>query len=275
MNRDEDFQRILVATDFSSHSEAALSQAMCLARHSGAQIVLVHVLLRTKDALQFATSSDQFTEDCNEIDLSSDATYEEATARVQFMVDRLGGDDLGIKCKVLIGNPVTVISQAAVQEHCDLVLVGIRGTAAWEQFSIGGTAKRLVRTCPLPVWTMQAGVHRPPKSILVATDFSDTSRLAGCLGQQIARDAGADLHLLHVVDLEKSSHESRARITTSAGVLKREVLETAAMRLAAFIETIDHTHTAMYSHMLWGTPSEQIIVLAEQLKIDLLVLGTA
>jgi universal stress protein E len=40
----EGFHRILVGTDFSPHSRAALAQALWLARKTGASITLVHTL---------------------------------------------------------------------------------------------------------------------------------------------------------------------------------------------------------------------------------------
>ena len=48
------YQKILVATDFSPCSEAALDQAMWIARQTGATIVLAHTL---PDLRQLVTTS--------------------------------------------------------------------------------------------------------------------------------------------------------------------------------------------------------------------------
>ena len=44
MNTEHCYKRILVATDFSGESEAALKQAVWLSKKSGASITLAHVL---------------------------------------------------------------------------------------------------------------------------------------------------------------------------------------------------------------------------------------
>ena len=49
------------------------------------------------------------------------------------------------------------------------------GSAAWEHFLTGSTAKRLIRKCPAAVWIVKAEHVGPPKAVLAAMDFSAVS----------------------------------------------------------------------------------------------------
>ena len=178
--------RILVATDFLPHSEAALKQAIWLARHSRAKIVLAHVLPDFGKAVLSASRDAQYDMIYGEGEKLQQEIREESDARMKLLIKKLAAEDLGIRCETLVGDPAVSIVRAVLQEEYDLVLVGTRGQAAWEQFIMGSTAKRLIRLCPSPVWTVKAKPDAPSKIVLAATDFSETSRTAVSLGRAIA-----------------------------------------------------------------------------------------
>jgi nucleotide-binding universal stress UspA family protein len=162
MNMIYGFRSILVATDFSTHSEAAMKQAIWLSRNSGARVVLAHVLPDLRLAIPDPFSVQQFDPLQGEEERFRSDIIEETEARLRLLIDQVGAKDLGVQYQVLSGDPSIALIPAVQQEKFDLVLVGMRGLAPWERFTMGCTSKRLVRKCPSPVWTIHADRAIPP-----------------------------------------------------------------------------------------------------------------
>src|SRR5262249_19448682 len=59
-------------------------------------------------------------------------------------------------------------------------------------------------SAPLPYNSRHPGPHKrpmiPPRAVLAAVSFSDTSRVELVLAARLARHCGADLHVLYVED---------------------------------------------------------------------------
>jgi len=270
------YQRILVATDFSAYADAALSQAVWLARRTGATLAVAHVL---PDLRREATSGsywakldqlygegEQFEDFEREVRLASET-------KMRRLVANLNAVDLDVTVETLLGDPFVAITHAVQHGGYDLVLAGTRGLAAWEQFLIGSTAKRLIRKCPASVWIVKSEQVGPPKAVLAATDFSDVSRQAVLEGLGIAHQAAADFHLLHVVDSIDVPEDIISRIPKGSS-LRREIDEEAKHRLDAFIESLDTEPEKVQRHLSWGTPWQEVGRLAQHLNIDLISLGT-
>ena len=267
------FQNILVATDFLPHSEAALKQAIWLARQSKARITLAHVLPNLRQAMLSASPAAQQDMFFGEGEKFQREIREESNARMQFLITKLSATDLGIQCETILGDPAIAIVHAVQKERYDLVLVGTRGQAAWERFVMGSTAKRLIRQCPAPVWAVKAGNDQPPQAIMVATDFSEVSRLAVSTGRDIAIRMGAQFHLLHVIDSQDIPEQLIERMP-SASSFREEIRITAARRLEEFVASLAGDVSSIHSHLSWGIANQEIARTAAHLKIDLLVLGT-
>lgn len=273
MTTTPEFQHILVATDFSAHSEAALNQAIWLARQTGAKITLIHVLPDLRKALLSASSSAQVDAIFGQGDQFQKEIREDSDERMQSLIAKFKAHDLGIRCETLLGDPSIAIIHAVQQERHDLVVVGTRGQSVWEKYFIGSTAKRLIRKCPSPVWTVKTEHAEVPKTVLAATDFSDVSRQAVLAGRRIARQAGAEFHVLHVLDAKDIPDAASERL--APGSLPREVVNSAARgRLDEFLASLDGDAGQIHSHLTWGIPAQEVARLAEHLNIDLLVMGT-
>ena len=271
------FQRILVATDFSTHAEAALKQAIWVARQSGATIVLAHSvpdLRRVANLGSYGTVLDQFYFDSNQVEDFEREARRDAETKMRRMIVNLNAVDLAVSYETLVGDPFLAISQAVQQGGHDLVLAGTRGLAGWEQFLVGSTAKRLIRKCPASVWIVKAEHLGPPKAVLAATDFSDVSR-RGSAGGAVGslEQASAEFHLLHVVDSVDVPEDIISKIPKGSS-LRREIDEAATHHLDEFVASLDTEPDKVHQHLSWGTPWQEVGRLAQRLKIDLLSLGT-
>lgn len=267
------FQKILVATDFSPHAEAALKQAVWLARQTGATIALIHVLPDLRKAVLTASSSAQRDLFFGEGEKFQQEIREESLARMRFVLAKLHVEDLGIHCEVLLGDPSLAIIHEVQRGGYDAVFVGTRNQSAWERFVMGSTAKRLIRNCPSPVWTVNASSHEVPRKVLVATDFSDASRRAALLGRRIARQADAEFHVVHIIDSEEIPVGIIEKLSAGS-TLRDEMNSIGQHKMADFIAGLDANPEPAHSHVFWGIASQDIPKLAEQLKIDLVVLGS-
>ena len=82
------YQRILVAMDFSSPAEAALQQAVWIAKQAGSQITLAHVMTNVTDVI-CETSATARREMLPNVDAFQREMRRESDARMQRMIDGL------------------------------------------------------------------------------------------------------------------------------------------------------------------------------------------
>ncbi len=270
---DQNYQRILVATDFSSHAEAALKQAVWLARSTKAKITLVHTLPDLKQLVHHASTRaklDLLQGEGNQFDKE---VKQRSDAKLRHIVAEMNADDVSIECQTLLGDAYVELTHFAQAGNFDLVLAGTRGLAAWEQFFVGSTAKRLIRKCPADVWIVKAEHVGPPQVVLAATDFSDVSFQAVLRGFQIAQQADAAFHLLHVID-SKDVPEDLIEHIPSGSSLRHEIDKEAERRLEAFLDTLPADRKNIETHMSYGTPWMEVGRTAQHLHADLIVMGT-
>lgn len=269
----EGFHNILVATDFSPAAEAALQQGVWLARVSGARLTLVHTLPDLRKVVHYASAKAKLDLLYGEGKEFEREVRRPSDARLRQTIAALNAPDLNIEYETLIGDPAVEIIHAVQQEGYDLVLVGTRGRSAWERFFVGSTAKRLIRKCPSAVWIVKPEHSGPPRAVLALTDFSEVSRRAVLAGAWAARQAGAALHLLHVIDSSDVPDDLIEKLP-QGGSLREEIREEARHRLEQFVAGLPIPPEQLRSHLSWGTPWKEIARLAQHEQIDLIALGT-
>ena len=141
---------ILVATDFSEPSDAALAYGRELARTFGAQLTVLHI---AENIAGRGYGGDGFI--LIDPELQGDL---EAAARKQ--VDALISDEdrdvLKARALVLTSNaPAAAIVDHARQASIDLIVLGTHGRGGVAHLLMGSVAERVVRTAPCPVLTVR------------------------------------------------------------------------------------------------------------------------
>ncbi len=104
--------------------------------------------------------------------------------------------------------------------------------------------------------------------ILVATDFSEASEPAVRLAVALARDSGADLHVVHVCEIP-----SYVDLATPVDLVT-PLTETAEARLREVVEAVRDACPGAEGLVELGVPWEQILAAAAKVRADLVVLGT-
>lgn len=138
---------ILVPTDFSAAADAALEQALGLAKLDGAELHLLH----TYD-LPVAVSLGSAPSIPTEF---FDALRDAAEAKLAERVRR--AEAAGVACKTHL---VQGYASASIKEHADaleadLIVMGTRGISGLKHVMLGSVAERTVRTAPCPVMTVK------------------------------------------------------------------------------------------------------------------------
>jgi universal stress protein E len=260
---------ILVATDFSPSAQAAMKQAIWLARLCPARIILMHVLRDSSRYIQSNSVLDVLMEQ-HGIDSH---TRRACDAKMRQAIVDFQATDLDTSLATVLGEPIVELTHAVQAEDVQLVVAGTRGLAAWEQFFVGSTAKRLIRKCPAAVWIVKADHVGPPRSVLAATDFSESSRRAVLHGLWIAEKSGAEFHLLHVVDSGDVPDDAGLRVS-DGGSVAQAIQQESERRFDEFAKALDTDPTRMKKHLVWGTPWHEIQRATKRLNVDLVALGT-
>ncbi|MGH7936827.1 MAG: universal stress protein, partial [Chthoniobacterales bacterium] len=153
------------------------------------------------------------------------------------------------------------ISRVLEEKHVDLIVLGTHGRTGVSKIVLGSVAENIFRHAPCPVLTVGPHIHGEPDrfsqlhSILVPTDFSEESAAAISCAVPFALANQSRLYLLHVAPSAETpepplKHALRNLIPADADF-------TFAPKV--FLEA--------------GTPSQKILDLADELAVDLIVLG--
>ncbi len=140
-------QNILVAVDFSSHSEAALELAQGLIEAGGGQLHLVHVF---PEALALAPPYGPA--------LPADFGMQVERAAVdhfQAWQEEFCPGDESVMAHVCRGDPSKQIVETAERLGIDLIVMGTRGATGLDHVLMGSVAERTLRSAHCPVLTVK------------------------------------------------------------------------------------------------------------------------
>lgn len=140
-----DFKRILIPTDGSENTKAAIIQGLELARVMGSEVTALYVV----DQASFVN----FPMDATVVSIYS-LLEKEGKDAVDYVVNE--GQKLGVKVtpKVVEGSPAKKIVDEA--ENYDLVVMGTLGRTGISKLLLGSVAERVVRFAPCPVLVVRA-----------------------------------------------------------------------------------------------------------------------
>ena len=151
----QDVKKILAPIDFSEHSMEAMRGAMELAKDTGAEVHLMHVIAphHTFIPLPLETNAEQSRELAREAAMLQQA--EEELARIK--KDEFS-DSNKVVTFAVVGHPVEKVIGYAKEQGIDLIIVATHGRSSTEHLLLGGTTEKIVRNAPCSVL-----VFRPRK----------------------------------------------------------------------------------------------------------------
>jgi len=128
---------VLVPTDFSETSDAALNYAIDMARAFGAQLYMLHVPGKTGENFEANFPVGRF---------ETAARERLATLLSQEEIERLRPE-----YALRIGTPADEIVRYADARDVDLIIMGTHGRSGVAHMLMGSVAEQVVRTAPCPV----------------------------------------------------------------------------------------------------------------------------
>lgn len=143
--------RILVATDFSAASGAALDFAKTLAVRFGASLHLLHVL--EDPYVTGAFAADVYAPPPPGLRESWLHSAETTMATLMTEADKTA---LNATTEVVFGPIARTIVEQAAQTGADLIVMGTHGRSGFAHLLLGSVAEQVVRTATCPVLTVRA-----------------------------------------------------------------------------------------------------------------------
>jgi nucleotide-binding universal stress UspA family protein len=268
------FRNILFPTDFTLHARAALKYAAAFAREGQGRVVLFSVQEGSVPANLLTLPERVFDE-------PDQRWLQQLRAEVKdILADHLL-DGLEVDPVIIEGEPAQEIARAVRDFQIDLVTVVTHGRKGLSRALWGSTAEEIIAEAPCPVLTI-----RPPQRdfvehreshteirlnrVLLATNFRPSSLHASQIAAGLAGDAGAELHTIYVIG---DYMDQMAEIfPESAGAKVSQLREYVTEKMATFER---EAGGRIITHIAEGRPYEEIVRLATEKDVDLIVIGTS
>ena len=191
---------IVVATDLSGRSEAALEYARKLAGAYGARIVLAHGI----DPVEYA-AVDAVPGQVLEI------LPEEARAVLESLSADLLREGIHSHSEFRQGTVAQMLLDVARQYQAGLIVIGTKGMEGAGPVIVGAIAEQLVRLSPCPVLAVaadwNAGAFRPTPGgpVLLAMERNETAASAAATAYSLAQTFERPLLVLHARTAEEAA----------------------------------------------------------------------
>lgn len=185
---------IVVPVDFSEQSIIALGQTYNLARITGADITLVHVI----DSTLLSSVMNLFT--------SHETQESLLRTGIQTELDKLAKEaftnsGISIKTRIEKGKIYEEIVKLAEELSAAFIIMGTSGETTIKKKFIGSNAVRVINEAHCPVITIKGKEHRQGcKTIVLPLDFSRESKekVGKCI--EIARYFNSAVKVISVID---------------------------------------------------------------------------
>jgi nucleotide-binding universal stress UspA family protein len=213
---------VLIATDFSHHSAAALKYGLNFAYRYSAHTEIVYVLPTDEYALAgpeaVTAAKDAARRDLLELKtrLRRSPAFEQ---------------DVDYRVSMLEGSAADCLLEWAREKRVDLIVVGTHGRGGFGKIILGSVAEKVFRHSPVPVLTIGPHIRRPAEisvvhHLLAPCDLTPKSHPAVQFACALAREHNSQLTVLHVigqanegmkVDPERVKHEIREELARIVG----------------------------------------------------------
>ena len=246
---------ILLTTDFSSASEAAVPYAAALARLYGAKVFVAHVV---SPEAHLSVPIDRLPHE-------ADPVWQEARRDTEHFLDHSALAKVPHEEIFERGELWDVISSIIAENEIDLLVLGTRGRQGLRKLFLGSQAEKIYRQAPCPVLTVgpRAGISggpHQPRQILFPTDLSESSLSALPYALSLAEENDATLALLHFIPLVPWQEQG-------------PIAESALKRLEALVPGEAKLWCKPEYVARFEFPVDGVLRVAEERDADLIVMG--
>lgn len=238
---------MLVVTDFSTCGNNALSRAARLAAQHGAPLRLVYLAF------------------------PGDAPPEDAATRLAHHALQLGQRH-GVRASAASRLGFTVEELLPEVRHADLVVWGTAPVSGLRSFFMGQPVERFIRAARRPALVVRREAAHDYRSLIVAVDFSRSSRTLVDFGLALARPAWAEL--FHAVSTANEGKLRYAEVSARAIKAYRDACRRHAQdRMLRLTDSYDARRNRVRSAVGHGDPARQTVVQQQHSGAELIVVG--
>lgn len=249
---------ILLATDLSPRCDRALDRATSLAKQWQARLIILHVLEEKPNDADFNAILPSWRRPPDPLRI----------ARRQLLAD-IGAAAETATILIDEGEAAEAILRTAQEQDCDLIMTGIARDELLGRLVLGSSVDKLLRSSSIPILVVKNRARRPYHRIVVATDFSESSRHALEVAARYFPDQ--TLTIFHAYDPPMSG------LTSDAAAYRRDYRRVAEQDYRAFLQSAAPSD-AIKKHaqplIEYGAPSPLLRDYVRDMNVDLVVLGT-
>jgi nucleotide-binding universal stress UspA family protein len=268
------FRNILFPTDFTPHARAALKYAAAFAREAGGRVVLFSVQSGTVPA-NLLTLPERTFEDADH------RWLQQLRMDVRDLLADPLLDGLEVEPVIVEGEPAAEIARAVRDFNIDMLTIVTHGRKGLARALWGSTAEEIIAEAPCPVLTIRPpqrdfvehrGAHTEIRlnRIMLATNFRSSANEAAQVAAEFAGRTNAELHVVYVI--ADYMEQMAAMFPDSAGTSISRLREYVEERMSVFAR---EAGSRAITHIAEGRPYEQIVRLASERDVDLIVIGTS
>ncbi len=279
------FKNLLLVLEDSADQEVALQRAIDLATINQARLTIIDVLKDVPHDMS-RLMGQSWSRELHQI------MVKERRSGLEELIEGIR-TEVPVTIDVLQGTPFLEIIRKVLQGGHDLVLKSARQKNVMQRMLFGSSDMHLLRKCPCPVWLLKPGEQEKYQCILAAVDIEPSvdDQKTDALNRQILEMAASvafgqfsELHIVHAWHVVGKSMLTSHRFKSQKEEVKRWIEiqgQDIKNRHRAFenqLQTLlgdkeqDYLHLKV--HMLEGQAEQVIPQLAEEIKADLVVMGT-
>jgi nucleotide-binding universal stress UspA family protein len=250
--------KILLATDGSEDAELAATTVVGLARNTASELHVVHTW-RTVPSVHFDALVRQ------EMEREAQEVLDEQVKQIE----GLGGTVA--QARLSEGGASEEIVALAEEIGVGLVAMGSRGRGRIRMALMGSVSDAVVRHARCPVMVVRWKPVAFPAKVLLATDGSEEATVATRIVTDLGERTGSEVHVVHVGEIPLTHYPDKfgyRALYEEHEKEARQLLETQVESIKAAAATVAQEHLRM------GKADEHIVVLAEELGADLIVMGS-
>lgn len=131
-------RNILTATDGSKHSDAATSEAICIAKRCGAKLIVISVVPSESISPMDIVHSEMWRE------LIADEELRKAETNIKKAKGLAEKEGVKAEGLVLSGRPYEAIVNTAKEKRADLIVVGSHGRTGLARLLMGSVTERVI-----------------------------------------------------------------------------------------------------------------------------------
>ncbi|HRJ30402.1 MAG TPA: universal stress protein [Cyclobacteriaceae bacterium] len=248
-------KRILVPTDFSKEAQTAAEVASGIARKSGAQLILLHVIeegskdsVRITGEIAYADMEDK---------LFTLKLIERSRKQMAKFAESAFFSGIKVIPELRMGSPYHGIRTIITEQKVDLVVMGTAGKTDLAEMIIGSNTEKVVRHAHCPVLTIQRKPLRSDfKNIVYATSMSKDEEVFSRIVKRAQEMYDATVHLV--------------RINTPGNFQRDAVVKKYMNDFAKKLQLKNYT-VNVFNDI---TEEEGIIYFAESINADMIAMAT-